>query len=281
MCKTSEKKTDTTAFLPETARLLKIMARLRRPGGCPWYGEQTLQTLKAYLTEECGEVLDAIDSDDMDALEEELGDLLLQIAFQCDICTETGDFGFEDVARRVCEKLIRRHPHVFADIEVSGSDEVLKNWHAIKKTEKGRPPESAIEGVPRHLPALMRACKLQKKAAAVGFDWEDEHGAMEKLEEELKEFEEAVIDQDRNRMQEEMGDILFSIVNVARKLHLEPETALQDTVRKFQIRFRSLEAALAQTGRKPEECSLTELDEAWEAVKGAERKSGGSGSDST
>ncbi len=274
MCRAEEKNTDAGALLPETARLLDIMERLRRPGGCPWDREQTLETLKPYLTEECGEVLDAIDSGDMGALEEELGDLLLQIVFQCNICEEEGYFRFEDVAARICEKLVRRHPHVFGDIEVSGSDEVLKNWHEIKKTENrqyGRPP-SAIEGLPRHLPALMRAFKLQKKAAAVGFDWADEHGAMKKLEEELKEFEEAVIDQDKGRMQEEMGDILFSIVNVARKLKLEPETALQDTVRKFQKRFSALEASLGESGRRPEDCSLEELDAAWEDAKAAEKK---------
>ncbi len=262
--------------MPQTARLLEIMARLRGPGGCPWDREQTLDTLKPYLTEECGEVLDAIDQEDMDALEEELGDLLLQIAFHCDICREEGHFEWEDVAARVSEKLIRRHPHVFADISVSGSDEVLENWHEIKKREKGDGggAKSAIDGIPRHIPALMRAFKLQKKAAAVGFDWEDEHGAMEKLEEELREFEEAVIDQDRAQMQEEMGDILFSLVNVARKFRLEPETALQDAVRKFQDRFGLIEARLEDRGKKPQQCSLAELDAAWESAKEAKEGTG-------
>ncbi len=256
--------------LHNTARLIDIMAKLRAPGGCPWDAEQTLDSLKPYLVEECGEVLDAIEAGDMDELEEELGDLLLQVVFQTEICRENGLFDFENVAGRIADKLIRRHPHVFAEVKVKDSGEVLDNWREIKKTEKkeaGRPLQSAIDGVPRHIPALMRAYKLQKKAAAVGFDWADEHGAMEKLEEELAEFEEAVIEQDQAKMKEEMGDILFSLVNVGRKLKLEPETALQETVLKFQKRFRKLELKLESEGRQLEECSLDELDKAWDQAK--------------
>ncbi len=245
------------------------MAELRGPGGCPWDREQTLESLKPHLTEEYGEVMDAIDQGDMDSLCEELGDLLLQIVFCCEIGRLEGHFDFEKVAGRIAEKLIRRHPHVFGDVSVRDSEEVLKNWSEIKKSEKSGEAgnKSAVAGIPRHLPALMRAYKLQKKAASVGFDWEDEHGAMEKLEEELGEFEEAVAQEDKAKMSEEMGDVLFSMVNVARKFRMEPETALQEAVLKFHKRFQSLEARLARKGKKPQDCSLVELDDAWETTK--------------
>ncbi len=269
MPEAEEKKVGVSSEKTEIARLLEIVAKLRAPGGCPWDREQTLESLKPCLVEECGEVLDAIDHADMDSLCEELGDLLLQIVFQCDICSESGHFDFEDVAAHITEKLIRRHPHVFGDVSVRDSGEVLKNWAEIKKGEKAEAgsERSAIDGVPRHLPALMRAFKFQKKAAAVGFDWEDERGAMEKLEEELGEFEEAVLEGDEPGMKEEMGDVLFSLVNVARKFGLEPESALQDAVRKFRGRFHALESHLGEEGKKPQDCSLAELDGAWEAAK--------------
>ncbi len=252
------------------ARLLEIMKKLREPEGCPWDREQTLKTLIPYLLEECGEVIDAIERGDMVELEDELGDLLLQVVFQCELCREDGFFEFEDVAGRISDKLIRRHPHVFGEVVVNNSGEVLENWREIKKNEKagtGKEHKSAVDGVPRHIPALMRAYKFQKKASVVGFDWEDHHGALEKMEEEFWEFKEAVLEENPEHIHEELGDLLFSMVNVGRKLEVKAETALQSAVRKFQDRFTKLEKELKKEGRELEDCSLSELDEAWDSVK--------------
>lgn len=261
----------TEETLPETRRLLEIMARLRGPDGCPWDAEQTLESLKPYLVEECGEVLEAIETGDPHRLEDELGDLLLQVVFQCEITRERGEFGFEDVARRISDKLVRRHPHVFEDVDVRGADDVVRNWDEIKQQEREcgeRPQRSSIlDDIPRHLPALMRAHELQKEAAKVGFDWEAEQGIHEKIDEEIDELREALEEGDEEQMEEELGDLLFSVVNLARRRKIGAEEALNHCILKFKRRFRAVEKALAERGKSPEESSLEEMDELWEAAK--------------
>jgi MazG family protein len=257
--------------LPQTVRLLEIMARLRAPGGCPWDREQTLESLKPYLVEECGEVLEAIEEGDTSEHADELGDLLLQVVFQCQISCEHGDFDFEEVARRISEKLIRRHPHVFSDVEVSGSEDVVRNWEEIKARERecGDSPEdtSILDGIPRHLPSLMRARELQEQAADVGFDWEEDEGVLEKIAEEVEELREATATMEKNEIREEIGDLLFSIVNLSRRLDIGAEEALNHCIQKFKQRFRAVEEGLAERGKTPEESSLEEMDELWDEAK--------------
>lgn len=257
--------------LPQTRRLLQIMERLRSDDGCPWDAEQTLNSLKSYLIEECGEVLEAIELEDYDELEDELGDLLLQVVFQCQICAEQGHFDFESVAGRIADKMVRRHPHVFSDVEAETTDDVRANWDEIKTQErrdKGKPaPESILDGVPRHLPALMRARDLQKKASKVGFDWEEEEGILDKIEEELGEMHEALREGDDEELKEEIGDVMFAITNLARHRKIDPEDALNQCNLKFKKRFRSIEKALKRQGKTPEESTLTEMDALWEESK--------------
>ena len=259
-------------------RLLEIMARLRAPDGCAWDREQTPATLKSQMLEECYEVIEAIDSGDSPHLTEELGDLLLHIVFQAQIARETGQFAFADVANGIADKLLRRHPHVFGDQKISNAEEVVAQWHQLKKTEKPE-RESALDGVPRALPALMRAEALQKKARNVGFDWPDAKGSLEKVREEIAEVT-AEIESDidfaqANEMKfvpapetaEEIGDLLFSIVNLTRHLKLDAEELLTGANDKFARRFRAVEARIAAQGKTMSECTLAELDEAWIAVK--------------
>jgi MazG family protein len=259
-------------------RLLDIMARLRAPAGCPWDREQTPATLKPQLLEECYEVLEAIDSGSPEHLTEELGDLLLHVVFLARIAQEAGQFAFADVANGVAEKLIRRHPHVFGDAKVADASGVVAQWHEIKKAEKPQ-RESALDGVPRALPALMRAEALQKKARNVGFDWPDVRGALEKVKEELAEVT-AEIDADlafvpaheakfvpAPETAEEIGDLLFSIVNLTRHLDLNAEELLTEATDKFARRFRAVEARMKAQGKTMTECTLEELDAAWDAVK--------------
>src|ERR1035437_9885937 len=203
--------------------LLEIMRRLRAPGGCPWDREQTLDTLKPFLIEECYEVLDAIESGDPARHEEELGDVLLQVVFQAQLRTEAGQFGFDAVARRLAGKLIRRHPHVFADNKVADSADVLRNWEKIKAVEKRGERESAVDGVPRHLPALMKAHQVQSRAARVGFDWSAMHGVVAKIDEELAEVKAALASGNSAHVAEEIGDLLFSVVNLSRFQNLQAE----------------------------------------------------------
>jgi MazG family protein len=247
------------------------MERLRAPGGCPWDREQTIESLKPYLVEECGEVLEAIEEGDTSEHADELGDLLLQVVFQCRICEERGEFDFEHVARRISRKLIRRHPHVFGDVEVSGSEDVLRNWEQIKAGERecGEAPEEAsiLDGVPRHLPALMRAMELQKQAAEVGFDWEDIDEVVEKIEEEIDELHEARESMGKEELREEIGDLLFSIVNLSRRLDIGAEEALNHSIQKFKRRFRAVEAALAERGKTPADSTLEEMDALWDQAK--------------
>ncbi len=251
-------------------RLLEIMRLLRSPRGCPWDREQTLETLQNHLIEESYEVLDAIRSGDRARLADELGDLLLQVVFQAQLCSEEGSFDFSDVARAISEKLIRRHPHVFGTVRVSGPAEVLKNWEVIKRTEKKGEARSVVAGIPRHLPALHKAQQVQKRVARVGFDWETVHQVVDKVDEEVSEVKEAMASRNPRKIKEEIGDLLFAAVNLSRFLGHNAEEALDDTVNKFIRRFQSVEDRLHRKGRKVTDCKLSELDAIWNEVKKAE-----------
>jgi tetrapyrrole methylase family protein/MazG family protein len=253
-------------------RLTSIMRRLRSPGGCPWDAEQTHGSLKRYLLEECYEVIEAIDTGDDALLAEELGDLMLQPVFHAAIAEERGAFTMDDVLAAICDKLERRHPHVFGDQEIRTSDEQIANWERIKQREKMGERTSAIAGVPPQLPALMKAHKVTEKAARVGFDWPDVDGVFAKVMEELKEFEETMAEGDQERMEAELGDLLFAIVNLGRFLRLDPEEALRKTIDRFGRRFRHVEASLHAAGRSLPESTLEEMDRLWEEAKQKERE---------
>lgn len=249
-------------------RLLDVVDRLRDEGGCPWDREQTLRTLKPYLIEEAYELLDAIDSGDATRHAEELGDVLLQVVLQSRIRKEEGEFNFDDVAGRLADKLVRRHPHVFGDIVVTDAAHVLKNWEAIKAGEQGK-GRSVIEGVPRHLPALQKAQRVQSRAARVGFDWERAAEVLDKVQEEIREIREAVDTGESPAIKEELGDLFFSLVNFCRFHSVDAEEALQEAVAKFRRRFQDVERRVREEGRTPSDCALAELEAHWQAVKGA------------
>lgn len=260
---------------PPVERLRAIMARLRAPDGCPWDREQTHASIKPQLIEECYEVLEAIDADAPDDLCEELGDLLLQVVFHAQLAGETGRFDFDDVATAIADKLVRRHPHVFGDVRADSSDEVLKHWDAIKKQEK---PERTgpFDGVPRALPALMRAQEVQKKAAKTGFDWPDARGPMEKIREETAELAvEMARAQDGSlvghELAEELGDLLFAVVNLARHQKLDAEQCLSTAVDKFMRRYGRMAELMAAAGQSPAKSTLAEMDAAWDRAKAEER----------
>ena len=254
-------------------QVIEIMRKLRAPvGGCPWDREQNLETLKPFLIEECYELIDAIDSGDVEKHKEELGDMLLQIIFQVQLRQEKGEFGFDDICTVLAEKLIRRHPHVFADVKVTGSKDVLTKWEEIKNTEKKNGKRSVVDGVPKHLPALMKAHQVQSRAARVGFDWSAIHDVMAKLEEELEETKEAMRSGDREHIAEEIGDLLFSVVNLSRFQKLHAEELLAATVRKFSRRFQGVEALVQAEGKLMTECTLAELDAFWDTVKLQEKQ---------
>lgn len=252
------------------ARLSAIMARLRGPDGCPWDREQDLHSLKPHLLEETYELLEAMDGEDLASHAEELGDLLLQIVFQTRIREEQGQFTLDDVAHGLADKLVRRHPHVFGDVQVDGSAAVLRNWEAIKRTEK-KPAahglRSALDGVPVALPALARAQRMQSKASRCGFDWPDVAGVEAKLTEELAELEAARKTGDVGAVRSEVGDLLFTIVNLCRFLQIDAEDALQATSNRFAGRFREVERRVVADGRDLRNCTLAELDVYWEAAK--------------
>jgi tetrapyrrole methylase family protein / MazG family protein len=243
-------------------QLVEVVRRLRSPQGCPWDREQTHASLRATMLEEAYEVLEAIDEQSMPKLREELGDVLLQVLMQSDIAAQSGDFTLGDVADAVREKLVRRHPHVFGSTVVSGADEVVRNWEALKAAEYGR--ESALDGVQRSLPALQWAWSLQRRAANVGFDWPDLEGALEKVREELEEVREAPTVEAREA---EFGDLLFSLVNVARKLGMNPEDALRGATGRFEARFRMMEQQAKAEGRELKDLPIDEMDRYWEAAK--------------
>jgi len=252
--------------------LVDIMARLRGPEGCPWDLKQNHQSILPYLIEETYEVLDAIESDDLGLMEEELGDLLLQIVFHAQIASENGYFEIRDVIAGICDKMVTRHPHVFADGKADTPEEVLVNWEAIKKTEKQekRQFESMVR-IPRQMPALMRSYKIQEKAAEVGFDWDSVHGALLKVREEFDELLVEMENEDVDLMEAEMGDLLFAVVNVARFLKIRPEDALRRTSDKFLRRFEFVENKVIEKGKKMNECKLEELDGYWDEAKTLEK----------
>jgi nucleoside triphosphate diphosphatase len=288
-------------------RAVSIMARLRAPGGCPWDREQTFDSIKPYTLEEAYEVLEAIDNRDWSELTGELGDLLLQVLFYAQMAREEGRFSIDDVLDRLSTKLIDRHPHVFGDVKVETSSEVLRNWEALKAEEKkkrleagggkaARPEEnsnSVLAGVSSAMPALLEAHKLSSRAARVGFDWQDIEGLFAKLQEEKEELREQlkdlpepapkshegvagsgsvqISDDLRHRLEDEVGDLLFVLVNIARFLDLDPESALKKTNRKFKRRFQWMEEKLGHAGRSPDQASMHELESLWQESKQRER----------
>ncbi|MBR6407914.1 MAG: nucleoside triphosphate pyrophosphohydrolase [Clostridia bacterium] len=248
--------------------LLEIMTALRSPGGCPWDAEQDHKSIRKDFIEETYEAIEAIDNDDPVLLQEELGDVLLQVVFHSEIEREKGVFDFSDVADGICKKLIERHPHVFGDVRVNGSDEVLVNWDRIKQRTKGQKKQSdSMLSVPKQFPALMRAQKIQHKAAKVGFDWDDVSGALERLESEISELKQAIKNGGAQEQSDELGDVLFSAVNVARFIGAESEKALSDSTDKFLNRFIIVERLAREAGRDMTDMTLAELDELWDRAK--------------
>jgi len=252
----------------EFKKLTETVARLRSPEGCPWDKQQTHESLKRYVIEETYEVVEAIDRGDPTKLKEELGDLLLQVLLHAQIASESGEFDIADVCRILREKLVRRHPHVFADRQVAGVDEVLTNWEQIKRAEPGyEDRESVLDGVPESLPALMRAAKISKKAARIGFDWPDIHSIFDKLAEETCELREAVDSGDKETIKAEIGDLLFTVVNISRFAGIDPEEALRDMLGRFSQRFRKIEEIARETGRNLADMTLEEMDRVWNEAK--------------
>lgn len=284
-------------------RAVSIMARLRAPGGCPWDREQTFDSIKPYTLEETYEVLEAIDNRDWDELAGELGDLLLQVLFYAQMAKEDHTFSIDEVLDRLSNKLVNRHPHVFGDVEANTSAEVLRNWEAIKAEEKKKrlaegggkgaaptEPDSVLSGVPKGVPALLEAHKLSSKAAHVGFDWPNMEGLFEKLNEEVRELrdevkkipppgpvpvgrgiagakESAIPEELHKRLEDEVGDLFFVLVNIARYLSVDPESALRKTNRKFRRRFQFVEAQLKSEGRSPQDATLDDMEALWQKSK--------------
>lgn len=256
-------------------RFVRIMERLQEPGGCPWDLEQTHQSLRPYFIEETYEAIDAIDREDWNALKEELGDVLLQVVFHSVLAARTGKFTMDEVIAAVSAKMIHRHPHVFGEVDAKTAEDVLRNWEGYKQTERaakateaaGKPAESILAHVPKGLPALLRAQRLQEKAARVGFDWPDPLQVLDKVEEEVRELREAMTASDAKHSHEELGDLLFSIVNLSRFIKADAETALGDTSEKFRRRFEYIEAKAHESGRDLEQMTLEEMDALWNEAK--------------
>lgn len=268
-------------------RLLDIMARLRDPqGGCPWDLQQNFKTIAPYTVEEAYEVADAIEREDLPSLRDELGDLLFQVVFHSQMAGEQGAFNFDDVVNAICDKMERRHPHVFGDAAIANADAQNVAWEELKRAERaqknaGSEPASVLDDVPLALPALTRANKLGKRAAQVGFEWSEVHGAVEKLDEEIAEFKAEVrahscLQGDEARSSQhvaaEIGDVLFCVVNVCRYLKIDPELALKRTNASFERRFRYVERGLAARGKTPQQATLAEMDELWDEGKAEERR---------
>ena len=261
-------------------RLLEIMTRLRHPtAGCPWDVEQSFATIAPYTIEEAYEVAEAIEQDDMAALQDELGDLLFQVVYHAEMAREAGQFDFDDVARAVADKMVRRHPHVFgADREIASAADQTVSWERHKAAERdaraarrGDPP-SVLDGIAAGLPGLTRALKLQNRAARVGFDWPDVKPVLDKIAEELAELRDVLENGgDRDRLADELGDVLFVYANLARHLEIDPEAALRGANAKFERRFKRIETLLAEQGRRPEQSSLEEMDRLWDQAKREER----------
>jgi ATP diphosphatase len=253
-------------------RLLTIMRRLRDPNsGCPWDLEQTFRTIAPYTIEEAYEVADAIERDDMPELRDELGDLLFQVVFHAQMASERNLFDFDGVVDAICDKMERRHPHVFGDAQIRDAAEQTAAWEELKRRERATKAQSVLDGVPVGLPALTRANKLGKRAAQVGFEWPDVHGALDKAAEEIAELRAELTESpDREALANEIGDVLFCVVNIARYSKIDPEEALRKTNAKFERRFRAVEQRLKERGRSPEEASLEEMDAIWNEVKSEE-----------
>ena len=251
----------------ELEKLIEIMAALRRENGCPWDREQTQQSLKPFLVEETYEVLEAIDEGNPEKVKEELGDLLFQIIFHCRIAAEKGEFDIHDVINKISEKMIGRHPHVFGDARFETSEEVLRQWEERKK-EEGKNRESILEGIPRELPSLLKAHRIQARAARVGFDWQRVDDVLKKLDEEMAEFREALARKNQHEIEDELGDIFFVLVNISRFVGVNPEDALRKTITKFISRFRYIEMKAADSGKSLSEMTLEEMDALWEEAKG-------------
>ena len=251
--------------------LVALMTTLRGPNGCPWDRKQTLSDLKPYVIEEAYEVVDAIDRDDRASLLEEIGDFLLEAVFITEITREEGTFDVYDSIGAIHDKLVRRHPHVFGEVEAKDAETVLVNWEKLKNEERKNENKSLLAGVPQSLPALLKASRLTEKAARVGFDWRRTEDVFEKLDEELGELKEAIAGGDKQSIHDELGDLLFTIANIARKLDVNPEEALQSTNRKFTRRFESMERSVRGEERNLDELTLEEMDALWDAAKHAER----------
>ncbi len=249
-------------------RLVEIFERLRAPGGCPWDARQTHKSISRCAVEEAYELVDAIDSGDMSHLREELGDVLLQVLFHSTIAKDLGEFTIRDVINELADKLIYRHPHVFGTEEVADSEEVIRNWERLKQQEVGKADrESLLDGIPEALPALLQARKIQSKASRAGFDWQDQRGVIAKVKEEADELREAMEQGSAEDITAEIGDLLFSIVNLARFAGVDPESALRRTSRTFKRRFREIENEAKRRGVPLEEMSLQEMEEIWQRAK--------------
>jgi tetrapyrrole methylase family protein / MazG family protein len=252
--------------------LVRLMTRLRGPDGCPWDRKQTLPDLKAYVIEESYEVVDAIDQEDRGSLAEELGDLLLQAVFIAEITREEGSFDIYDSITAIHDKLVRRHPHVFGDVVAGDAEQVLVNWEKLKQDERKAENKSLLSGVPQAMPALLKASRLTEKAARVGFDWRRTEDVFDKVDEELAELREAVTSTKAEHIHEEIGDLLFTIANIARKVGVNPEEALQSTNRKFMRRFQSMESQVREREQDLDQLPLEEMDRLWDEAKAAERR---------
>jgi len=250
--------------LAEFGRLLEIMTELRAK--CPWDKEQTFESLRTLTIEETYELADAIIKDDKKEIRKELGDMLLHIVFYAELGSETGDFDIYDVCKGLCEKLIYRHPHIFADSVAADSEAVMQNWEQLKLKEKGG-NKSVLSGVPTSLPAMIKAHRIQDKARSVGFDWEQREQVWEKVQEEINEFKAEVLAMDKDKMEAEFGDLLFSLINAARLYDINPENALERTNQKFTSRFNYLESKTITQGRDLKSMTLAEMDEIWEEAK--------------
>ncbi|MGE0824499.1 MAG: nucleoside triphosphate pyrophosphohydrolase [Candidatus Binatia bacterium] len=257
-----------TTTYPQFARLVEIMTTLRSPNGCPWDREQTPDSLKPYLVEETYEVLDALEAQDFPAFKEELGDLLLQIVFHAQLMSEAGLFTIEDVAQAIADKLERRHPHVFSDVQVKDADEVVQNWVKIKAQEKaGKADRSILAGVPASAPALIQAQRLGEKASRVGFDWTCAEDVFKKVEEETHELAATLSSSDGDQQEHELGDLLFALTSVARHMNLDAESALRKAGKRFSARFRYIEMRLEQLGEDIHHTSSARLEELWQEAK--------------
>ncbi len=251
-------------------QLVQLMTTLRGPQGCPWDREQTLSTLKPFVIEEAYEVVDAIDRDDRAGLAEELGDLLLQAVFIAELTRQEGSFDIYDAVTAIHDKLVRRHPHVFGEVVANDAEQVLVNWEKLKNEERKAENKSVLAGVPRSLPALLGASRLTEKAARVGFDWRRTEDVFTKLEEEIVEVREAIDSGDESKIHGEIGDLLFTIANIARRLNVNAEEALRSTNRKFTRRFESMERSVRRSGRNLDQLTLEQMDALWDEAKAAE-----------